>query len=552
MMGAMSQPLSTPDKRLMRVVFAFVAVVFFGCYPYLGRLNNPNENVRAYMTMSLVDHHTLAIDQVVQDYGWVNDMARVPQADGTAKLYSVKSPGVSYLAVPAYAAYKWAAPHIASLTQPTAYFRGAVFAMRAWSVALPNFVFLLAFERLLRRYVGAMRLRMSAVLAVALASNFLAYTLMLSSHALFASCAFAAFGLWAEELLRVHEDKAPARMTRALCTGFFAAAITATDYQGFVLSAGVSLAALSVFWRPKHLLCMAMGAAVPTAAVLLFHARAFGSPFTPGHKFCENPEFAQKHAQGFYGFSATPDMKAFLNLAYHPTYGFFSTAPFMMLGLASLAFLLIWPGGTKGASARARRAVLVVGALCMLLLWLALSSANNWRGGWAVGPRLLGAAPPFFAFAAAWGLDKLASWRPKLGPWLLALSVGLVLAGSARIGIVSVVYPSVPEDVSRPLEQLSLPLLRGHLVPHNVGELVGAQYAGFGMILACMLLAPTLLLLRSTKRWWQQSLVFACAFSIACMVHVGIGRAPLPASDPPYDGIGALRLLETFWEPPRQ
>ncbi len=529
-----------------------VALVFFGCFPYLGRLNNPNENVRAYMTLALVDQHTFAIDQVVAERGWVNDMARVPQPNGSAKLYSVKSPGVSYMAVPAYAVYKVAAARVASLKEPAAYFRGAVFAMRAWAVALPNFLFLVAFERLLRRYVGDATLRLMAVLAVAFASNFLAYTLMLTSHALFASCAFLAFGLWAEELLRVHEDKLPARTIRALCTGFFAACITATDYQGFVLSACVALAAPAVFWRPRHLAALALGASVPTGAVLYFHARAFGSMFTPGHKFCENPEFAHKHAQGFYGFSATPDLKAFLNLAYHPTYGFFSTSPFMILGLVAAVGLLLWPGGLPGASARARRVVLGVGVLCMLLLWLALSSANNWRGGWAVGPRLLGAAPPFFAFAAAWGLARLSQRAPRLRPGLFALAAGLLLAGVLRIGLISVVYPSVPEDVSRPLEQLVWPLVRAGYVPHNFAELVGAQYAGFGAIVLCMFLAPLLLLSRGATTWAKRLSLQAGALLVASGVCVAVSRAPLPPDQLGYDGKGALGLLQSIWEPSRK
>lgn len=533
------------------MVFVLLAVVFFGAYPYLGKLNNPNENVRAYMTMALVDHGSYAIDAVVRDYGWVNDMARVPAPDGSAKLYSVKSPGVSYLAVPAYAIYKHVAPHVAALREPAAYFRGAVFAMRAWAVALPNVLFLWAFERFLRRLVQDARLRLLAVVAVAVASNFLAYSLMLSSHALFASTSFMAFALWLEELLRVHEDKLAARAGRAVAFGFFAAAVTATDYQGFVLSALLALAGLAVFWRPQMLVSMAAGALLPTASVLLFHARAFGSPFTPGHKFCENPEFAHKHAQGFYGFSAVPDMKVFANLSVHPTYGFFSTSPFMLMGLLAV-FLLAWCPGGAGPGRRARRAAVLVGAVCMLALWLALSAANNWRGGWAVGPRLLGAAPPFFAFGAAWGMQRLLAWRPSWRPWVLATGVGLVWAGVLRTGLVSVVYPSIPEDVSRPLEQVVWPLLRAGQVPHNVGELIGAQYTGFLMIVLCLFLAPALLLRGGGPLRWTALAAPLAAVMLALGINAAVAHAPLGPEESKYDGVGARLLLERVWEPPRQ
>ena len=66
------------NRLIVRVFFALLFVVFTCIYPYIGALNNPNENVRTYMTMAIVEQHTFRIDQIVQRHGWVNDMAAAP------------------------------------------------------------------------------------------------------------------------------------------------------------------------------------------------------------------------------------------------------------------------------------------------------------------------------------------------------------------------------------------------------------------------------------------------------------------------------------------
>ena len=45
-------------------------------------------------------------------------------------------------------------------------------------------------------------------------------------------------------------------------------------------------------------------------------------------------------------------------------------------------------------------------------LWAVSAGFIHWRGGWTVGPRYLAAAPPFFSFGAACGLEKLARTGP--------------------------------------------------------------------------------------------------------------------------------------------
>ena len=53
-------PNRTP--RVVQVFFVLAAVAFTCAYPFLAVVNNPNENVRTYTTIALVEDHTFRID----------------------------------------------------------------------------------------------------------------------------------------------------------------------------------------------------------------------------------------------------------------------------------------------------------------------------------------------------------------------------------------------------------------------------------------------------------------------------------------------------------
>ncbi|MCK6544547.1 hypothetical protein L6R52_01630, partial [Myxococcota bacterium] len=68
-------------------------------------LPNPNEASRIYLTMAIVEDHTLAIDRPMARFGTTLDHAR-----RRGHRYSEKAPGMALLAVPVYAAMRALAP----------------------------------------------------------------------------------------------------------------------------------------------------------------------------------------------------------------------------------------------------------------------------------------------------------------------------------------------------------------------------------------------------------------------------------------------------------
>lgn len=535
----------TASRWLVRAVLAILFLAFTCIYPYIGTVNNPNENVRTYMTMAIVEHHTFRIDKIVERHGWVNDMARAPdKKTGESHLYSVKAPAVSYAGVPFYFALTKLGPRYgyAIPTNPSEnvrWLRATTFVLRLFTVQLPCFVFLIFFERFLRRYTNDPILRLCAVVAAGVGTNYLAYSLMFASHAPFACAAFGSFAIITAE--RALPER---RLSRAFWAGFLAGLATLLEYHAFPVSGALALYALTTFYRPTRLVVFGVGATICAAALMFFQWRAFGSPFTPGHKMSENPAFAALLNQGLFGIGK-PNFQVFRDISLSHTYGFFGTSPFMWMGLLAIPAV---------AFARDRRDAAITHVswiATMFLLWLTVSAAINWRGGWTVGPRYLGAAPPFFAFGAVFAAEVLC--RGSLLRRTIARGVfgGLALASVAQMGVLGALYNTIPESVTRPLPQFALPLIRVGFVPHHIGELFGWTSPRTWYVVVATMIAA--LIIAAIYPFRDRIVTYGIRIMvIAAFAYVGLRPA---FSDPqPGEGgdagVDARRSLTVAWEPP--
>jgi hypothetical protein len=477
----------------IRLFFAFAFVVFSCVYPYKLALNNPNENVRIYATMAIVEHGTFRLDEIIERQGWVNDMAKVTDAAGVDHYYSVKGPALAYAGVPVYWAFLKIAPTFGHPV-PTAassreekgwWMRAVTLTIRFVLVQVPCFAFLVWFERWLRPTTKDPILRLSAVAAAGLGTNYLAYSFMVVSHALDAVTTFLAFAILTSERRKPPWSRS---LGLAALAGLLAGYSSLLEYQAFPLSVFLAIYAVFAYRRLRQLLAFCFGAILNALALMFYQWRCFGNPLTPGYKLADTPMFAEMHAQGFYGI-VMPKWQVFDDLSTNPTFGFFGTSPFMWLGLYGALVVLVFQS-RRGERGR-RRTSTFFWAMMMLSLWVAMSAAVNWRGGWTVGPRLLGPAPPFFAFGAVCFLELVArrgrTWRAMAR----GVAGGLALASVCTIGLVGMVCTSIPEEVEVPLGGLALPLARAGFVPHHIAELLGWTTPTFWYFAAaCALAAP--------------------------------------------------------------
>jgi hypothetical protein len=548
---------SAKDRLATRLVLALAFFAFAFVFPYVGAVNNPNENVRTYMTMSLVEEHTFKIDKIVERHGWVNDMAKVPdKRTGESHLYSVKAPAVSYAGVPFYWAFTKLGPHF-GIERPTvasapevkqAWLRASTLVLRLFVVQLPCFLFLVWFERFLRAYTRDTVLRLSAVVAAGLGTNYLGYALMFASHAPFAWAAFGSFGIITRERARFPDDPRRRRLSMAFLAGLLAGLATLLEYHAFPVSGALALYALTTFWRPTRLALFGLGAVLNAGALMFFQWRAFGSPLTPGHRMSENPAFAALLNKGLFGIGK-PSAEVLVDLSVNPGFGFFGMSPFMWLGVLAVPVAIFAARGAPFQCAQQRTAIFGL-AFTMFLLWLTVSAAINWRGGWTIGPRYLGAAPPFFAFAAVYVLGRLDGSAASRALGRGAAS-GLAIASVAQAGLAGMLFNTIPESVTRPLPQLVIPTVKAGLVPHHVGELVGLPGRGVWLAIAgAALLAaivPALLPMRDGALEYVGRLALVVAFA-------ALGLRPAFSEPKPAEGgdagLETRRMLMNVWEPP--
>ena len=98
-LGQRWQPSRMKGPR--RLFFLLVFLPMLCVFPYVRTVNNPNEFVRVFTVMAMVENGTFRVDEQVGSYGWVNDMARVKgKDDGVDHYFMVKAPGIVYAGVP--------------------------------------------------------------------------------------------------------------------------------------------------------------------------------------------------------------------------------------------------------------------------------------------------------------------------------------------------------------------------------------------------------------------------------------------------------------------
>jgi hypothetical protein len=500
----MSDPAGASRRHSLSAL-AICAFAYLYVFPYQERINNPNENVRFYMTAALVEEGHYQIDSMRARYGWVNDAAT-----HAGHVYSVKAPGTSLLAVPGYALYLWLGR---ALGRPFDRVE-ALWMCRLFASILPTLVFLYLLHRWLSRRAHHPVLRDAAFFSVALGSLVYGYGMLLVSHTLCAVTAFSAFMLLSDA--RERDRRCPP--LHAASAGLMTAATTLFEYPGLPCSLVLCAYAWLVL-KPRGglrvLSAYAAGAIVPTLLMMHFQWRAFGSPFTPGHLMVENAAFRQAHHEGFYG-AVGPSLGALYGLLLDPGAGLFPLTPFLLL--SPLGFYLL-------LRERERRAEGVCALVISVLTVLAISSMNNWRGGWTVGPRYLAVCVPFVAWAALVGFERVAA-RAELPALVLALAA--MLAGLLASGLPSAYYPHLPPELTRPLPQLFAVLIAHDYAPHNAGAWVGL----YGSASMLPLLAVAL------------AVLWSCLSSVA-----GFRDRALLAS---FSLVVAVALLAPLWHRPAQ
>ena len=436
------------EGRRQVVFFAGIAALLLYSFPYFEAIRSANELPRVYLTQAIVDEGTFAIDSGVRRWGATAD---VSPAGGHH--YSNKAPGSSFLAIPGYLALKGVKavvggePSLAEMT----------WVARVSTGVVPTLLFLRLFFQFLGRFVRDAGVRRLVVGAYALGTMAMTYSVLFIAHQLSAVCIATGYIL----ATRVVDDESDARWM--FLAGLAAGMAPLVDYQAAF--AGIPIAVYVVIRMVRRrqgiiapVAWASAGAAIPVALLLIYHWKAFGSPWTTGYAASET--FAHFHQRGFLGLDQFR-VEALLGSMIAPDNGLLVFSPMVLLAVAGWAIMLKNPE-TRGHGAL---------TLAIVLLYVAfISSLIFWRGGWQMGPRYITAMLPFaFIPVAVFAGAAERSWL------LRGIVVATALIGIAVYAISCAEFPHFPEKFKNPIYEVTFRLIRDGHAPYNAGWLLGLR-----------------------------------------------------------------------------
>ena len=430
------------------LVFAYLLPV-----PYFDALNNPNENVRVYMTRAMVDFGTMAIDPVIAEWGYVNDKATIH-----GLMYAGKAPGTSYLGIPGY----WLYSTLCAATDSAVTREGAVWACRLSGSLLPCVFFLFAFAAHMRTVSRHATLQVTGIVLLGVGSTFYPYAMLFASHSAIAAALCGSYFL----MLR-HRESPEAWWIPAL-SGFLLGSAVCMEYPAAI--GGLILAVwgtLTCRHHARFVLGHLAGATPPMLALIAYHM-VFGGPFETAYAHLENPEFAESVSEGFFGL-ARVQPRALWGSFFAPSNGLFWFMPWSIL-----AVLALLPGILDR---KLRESALLTTAI-LVSYTIFISMVDNWRGGWTAGPRYI---MPVIPFLVVWLVKVLDRAYHVVGSWwwirlpAYALTVPAVFACSLS----ALYFPHYPEEIENPIFEISVWFLTHGYLPASVvsnltGDVTGA------------------------------------------------------------------------------
>jgi hypothetical protein len=476
-----------------------IAAAYLYVFPYFPKIHSANELPRVYLVKAIALERTFAIDRGVRRWGATADVS-----PWEGHHYSNKAPGSSMLVAPVYAAVH------AVAGEPS--LRATMWLCRVVAGVLPMLAFLVLLDRFLARWADEAARRLVLV-AYALGSMAMTYSILYISHQLAAVCVGAAWILALDVAARTRRLRAMA------AAGFLAGAGILIEYQA---AFALPPLAAHVVWKlrglPRRELGRALGvaalaAAVPIAVLLAYHAACFGHPLRTGYDASQT--FAEYHQQGFLGITELR-LAAFRGSTIAPDNGLVALAPWWLLAI---------PGGVVLWRRRERDVVLACGAVAAVFL-LFISSINFWRGGWSLGPRYITVMLPFLLPLVAAAVAAAAAAVSPRRRWLLlggaagAIAVGVIIYVAA-----AATFPHWPDRYRAPLYEVTFRLLADGLAAPSLGTWLGLP--GAVAALPYFALAAGLLGAAIVRAGGWRALAVAAAVAVAAVGAYGwLPRTP--------------------------
>lgn len=488
-------------RRYRRQVLIFLVLLV--CYAYFfPRWAEWNQNSRMDLTLSIVEQDRFVIDDYYEntgDYAVYGD-----------HIYSDKAPGLSFLGVPAYAAFRLLArvPIVEELLQKLGTtealkatlrergtglleekvrFAAALYFVTFFVVSLPSALLGVLLYRFLGRILNNPFQRALLVLGYGLATIVFPYSTVFYGHQTATVLLFIAFYL--AYRIRLGE----LNLNYLWGVGALLGLTVLTEFPALFAGGLLVLYVLWFLYRRFGVRCAGLEigrlilAGLPFAFLLGFYnASCFGSPFASSYRYLGN--FPEISNTGFLGFTA-PSWEALWGITFSPYRGLFFLSPFLLFAA---------PGFWHFVRDRQWRPEGVLSATTVAAQLLLISSWYDWRGGFAIGPRNLLLILPYLIIAVAFFLREFAdspirSLAYSCFGLSLLLSFSLVWVASTS----GQYFP--PITVANPLVEFFWPKFVAGDITRNLGMALGLR--------SWWSLVPPVLIIAIGGSLWKRRLV---------------------------------------------
>ncbi len=450
-------------------------------------MHTANESIRLYFAQAVAETGRPELDAITD----LHRSVPVDRSEYEGHIYMDKAPGLSFLAIPIYAAMVWLHPEV---RHDELWLVGYVCCLLL--LVVPLLLGIAALGRWLRLGGASEREAGVAMLAAGLASPLFVYATLLFGHGL-----AAALVMMATFWLRPDGDRAARGVRLRFGAGLLAGLAGFVDTPVFILAALLCLFVLArspqstLAGRLKHAMPFIGGVAIWALAQFAYNHWSLGHPLRFTYQYKGNAELAAIIDSGFFGFRP-PSLEALFGIWLSPARGLLYHAPWLVVALLGLG-VVAW----RGEGALRRDAAWLLGIIIAYSMLVA--GFVDWRAGDSVGPRHL---MPIVGLLAAGFVDgvRVIVARCRSG-WQQDVAQGAVVA-SIIIGVVFAALPVMTfpyhfHQLDFPVLELSLPLLfffGGH--SHSLGNALGLGHGVSALVFVAVLVLPWWLSARYSAR----------------------------------------------------
>jgi hypothetical protein len=253
--------------------------------------------------------------------------------------------------------------------------------------------------------------------------------------------------------------------TAGILVGLAAGVAAISEYQAGPAALIVCVFALSRAGRNLGRMArlgatIGLGALGPTCVLGAYNVAAFGSVLAVGYQGVQGWDAFHSGVIGV----TSPDLSTLREITVGQFRGLLPVAPVLLT--APVGLWLWWTSGSRALAATA--------AAVVVYYFLVTASFAYWDGGWAYGPRYVGAALPFacLGLAPAW----TAARRFGRAALLVAAGWGILLAAAAAS-----TSPTPDNAITDPVIRIFLPALFGRVGADVLSQAPASPGLWFGL-----------------------------------------------------------------------